>query len=122
MNSSSAPASPTAPTLPLSNALRSAYQTLYEKLQTAVENTTDLATLEALNAALPQVDDVLTKDRIYRLDANTAAFQALLQQIADTNEQLKQLQQQVSSVASRIGQAGDVIAAVEKVFSFLPGA
>lgn len=110
------------PSLPLSDELRAAYQDLYDKLQAAAENTTDVAVLEALNAAMPQVDDILTKDRIYHLQANTALCEALLQQIAATNSQLEALQQQVASVASHFSGAGEIIAAVSKVFSFLPGA
>lgn len=121
MNPQLAPDSPATPSLPLSDELRAAYQDLYDKLEAATESTTDVAALEALNAAMPQVDEVLTGDRIYRLQANTAVCEALLQQITATNNQLQQLQQQVASVASHFSEAGDIIAAVSKVFSVLPG-
>jgi DNA repair ATPase RecN len=121
VSSESVPEFPAVPLLPLSNELRAAYQILYDKLESAAENTTDLGTLEALNETIPQVDDILTKDRISRLEANTAEYQALLQQIRATNDQLKDLQHQVASVASHLSQAGDVIAAISKVFSFFPG-
>jgi superfamily I DNA and RNA helicase len=112
---------PVAPSLPLSEELRAAYEKLYDTIEAAIEDTTDLAALEALNAVLPQVDDILTKDRMYRLHANTALFEALLQQINDTNVQLKELQEQVASVASRFSDAADVIDAISRLFALLPG-
>jgi hypothetical protein len=121
VSSSLPPDLPVAPSLPLSEELRAAYEKLYDTIEAAIENTTDLAALEALNAVLPQVDDILIKDRMYRLHANTALFTALLQQINDTNVQLKELQEHVASVASRFSDAGDVIDAIMRVFSLLPG-
>jgi len=120
VSSSLPPDLPVAPSLPLSEELRAAYEKLYDTIESAIEDTTDLAALEALNAVLPQVDDILTKDRMYRLHANSALFEALLQQINDTNVQLKELQGQVASVASRFSDAADVIDAITRVFSLLP--
>ena len=113
---------PTAPTIPLPDAVRAAYQDLYAKLETAIENTTDPAALEALNAAQLNVDNTLTKDNMYRLQANTELFQALLQQINDTNSGLKTLQEQIAAIASHFATAADIIAAINKVLTLVPGA
>lgn len=113
---------PSTPTIPLSPSVRTAYENLYNKLQAAIQSTTDVATLEALNAAFPQVDDVLTMDTEYRLNANTAAFNALLGQINATNTQLKTLQQQIASIAAHVKAAGAVLAAINKVLTLIPGA
>ncbi len=113
---------PASPTIPLPDAVRAAYQDLYAKLETAIENTTDVAALEALNTAQLNVDNTLTKDNMYRIEANTELFQALLQQINDTNSGLKTLQDQITSIASHFATAADIIAAINKVLTLVPGA
>jgi hypothetical protein len=110
---------PPNPTIPLSPPVRAAYEDLRNQLQAAIESTADVATLEALNAAYPQVDDVLTKDDEYRLNANTTAFNALLGQIKDTNDQLKTLQSQIQSIASHFKTAGAILAAINKIFTLV---
>jgi hypothetical protein len=112
---------PASPTIPLPDAVRAAYQDLYAKLETAIENTTDVAALEALNTAQLNVDNTLTKDNMYRIEANTELFQALLQQINDTNSGLKTLQDQITSIASHFATAADIIAAINKVLTLFPG-
>jgi len=109
---------PTAPNIPLSPDLRAAYQNLYSIIETAIEGTTDATALQALNAQLDQVDDVLDKDDIYRLGANTESFNALLTQINDANSGLKTLQTQIQATASHFQTAGDILGAIAKVLSF----
>lgn len=111
-----------APSLPLSATVRAAYQDLYDKIEAAIEGTADAAALEALNPMEAQVEDVLTKDAMYRLQANTQLFNALLQQIDETNAGLKKLQGQIAAIASHFAQAGDVLAAIDKVLSLVAGA
>lgn len=115
------PATPGPVTIPLSTEVRKAYQDLYDAIEAAIEATKDEAALEALNARQADVDDVLTKDDMYRLEANTALFKALSQQIDDTNEGLEILRKQISSVAAGFNAAGQVLAAINKVFSLIPG-
>ncbi len=108
---------PASPPIPLTPELRAAYQDLYDKIETAVEGTTDVTALQALNAQQAQVDDVLQKDDIYRLGANTEAFNALLTQINDTNSGLKTLQSQIAATASHFQTAGDILGAITKVLT-----
>jgi hypothetical protein len=115
------PADQTSPSIPLTDELRAAYKDLYTKYESAIESTTDVAILEALNASRLDVDDVLTKDTMYRLHANTELFAVLLKQINDTNEGLSTLKGQIAAVASHIALAGDIIAAINKVLSIVPG-
>ena len=107
--------------IPLSTELRKAYEDLYDTIEAAIEGTKDTALLEALNARQADVDNVLTKDDMYRLEANTALFKALCQQINDTNEGLKELQKQISSIAAGFNDAGQVLAAINKVLTLIPG-
>ena len=111
---------PAAPTIPLTADARAAYVDLYNKIQSAIDSTMDLATVEALNPMLAQVHDVLTKDDLYKISANTAAFNALQQQINSTNTGLQALQGQIASIASHIATAGDILAAITKVLTLLP--
>ena len=112
---------PASPTIPLTDDVRKAYQVLLNIIETTIEGTTDVATLQALNAHQGEIDDVLTKDNMYRLQASTALFDALQKQIKDTNDGLKKLQAQIESIASGFENAGEILAAVSSVLTLIPG-
>jgi uncharacterized protein YPO0396 len=112
---------PASPTIPLAPQLRAAYQALYDKIQAAIDSTMDLATVEALTAWQPEVEQVLTQDDEYKLSADTAIFQALQKQINYANAGLKVLRDQIASIASHLALAGDILAGIDKVLSFFPG-
>lgn len=113
---------PAPPTIPLTPELRSAYQNLLDKYQTAIENTADPGILGALNSSRTNVDNVLTKDAMYRLEANTALYDALLQQINGTNDELEALKAQILAISSGISTFGDILGAINKVLTLIPGA
>lgn len=113
---------PNQPTIPLTPEARAAYQDLYDKCEAAIENTADPAVLATLNDSQSNVDDILTKDAMYRLHADTALFEALLKQINDTNHDLQKLKDRVAAVASHIATAGAILAAINKVLTLVPGA
>ena len=113
---------PASPTIPLTPVLRAAYEDLYTKYETAIENSTDPGVIAALSASQANVDDTLTLDNMYRLKAITALYNALLQQINSTNDELKALQKQILAISSGVSTFGDILAAINKVLSFLPGA
>lgn len=110
---------PASPIIPLSPELRAAYQALNSQLEAAIEGTTDVAALQALNAQQAQVDDVLQKDAIYQLGANTDSFNALYTQINDTNNGLKTLQTQIKTTASHFQTADSILSAIGKVLGLL---
>ena len=110
------------PTIPLTPDVRAAYQDLYNKVQAALDNTMDADVVEALNTWQPQVDRILKQDDEYKLTSDTNIFTALQQQISDTNKGLKTLQDQISSIAAHFAMAGDIIAAINKVLTLVPGA
>jgi hypothetical protein len=110
---------PASPPIPLTPELRAAYQALNDQLETAIEGTADVTALQALNAQQAQVDDVLQKDAIYQLGANTDAFNALLTQINNANSGLKTLQTQIKSTADHFHTADQILSAIGKVFSLL---
>jgi len=112
---------PTNLLIPLTPELRAAYKDLYDKMQAQLDNTMDLAVIEALNVSQPQVDEVLRKDDLYKLNANTAAFNALQKQIDFTNQGLKTLQGQISSIASHFTMAAEIMAAITKILTIVPG-
>jgi DNA repair ATPase RecN len=114
-------AMPGSPTIPLTPEVRQAYQDLYDTMEAAIEGTTDVAVLQALNARQAEVDNVLTKDDMYRLHANAELFNALLNQINDTNDQLETLKKQISSIAAGFNMAAQVLAAINKVLTLMPG-
>lgn len=116
------PTTPAAPTIPLTPELRAAYQDLYNKYETAIESTTDVGALEALNASQLDVENILTKDGEYQLAANTALYDALLQQINSTNLNLKALKTQILSISKGISTFGDILGAIDKILTLVPGA
>ena len=120
-NVSGPKAMPGAPTIPLTPEVRQAYRDLYDTMEAAIEGTNDAAVLQALLAKQTEVDNVLTKDDMYRLHANAELFNALLDQINDTNDQLETLKKQISSITEGFNMAGQVLAAINKVLTLIPG-
>ena len=116
------PVPTTPPAIPLTPELRAAYQDLYNKLETAIENTTDGGALAALNASQTEVDNVLTKDAMYRLNANTALYDALLQQIDSANDGLQALQTQIEAISSGVSTFGEILSAINKVLTLVSAA
>ena len=113
---------PDAPFIPLAPEVRAAYRNLYNKIQAALDNTMDLAVTQALNPWWKEVDQVLTKDDLYKLAKDTTAFDALRKQIDYTNTGLKTLKDQIASIASHFAMASDIIAAIDAVLALVPGA
>lgn len=107
-------------TIPLTPEVRAAYQDLYDKIQKAIDNTMDLPTIQALNKWQPEVDQVLTQDAEYRLSQDTNIFAALQKQIQFVNDGITELKSQISSIASHFAMAGEILAAINKVLSFVP--
>jgi hypothetical protein len=113
---------PASPTIPLTPELRAAYEDLNNKYETAIQSTIDPGVLEALNDSQLNVGNILTKDTMYRLHANTALYDALLTQIDSTNDDLQKLKDQIDAISSGISTFGDIVAAITKVLALVPGA
>ncbi|ADW67112.1 hypothetical protein [Granulicella tundricola] len=107
--------------IPLTPEVRAAYQALYDANEALIENTTDPGFLAALNDVSTNVGNILTKDNLYRIEANNALFQALQQQINSTNASLLALKKQIQAVASHVSEAGTVLSAIDKVVSLATG-
>jgi ABC-type transporter Mla subunit MlaD len=108
------------PTLPLTPDARKAYQDLYTANETAIENTTDGALLQSLNDTQLAIGGVLSADNEYRLNQDTAQFNALLAQINTATAALKKLQADIAGIASKVSVFGAVAGGIAKVLSFLP--
>lgn len=113
---------PTEVSIPLSPEVRAAYQDLYDKIQAAIDSTMDRTALEALNPQLYAVDQVLTRDDMYKLTQDTAVFAELKSQINSVNQGLKTLRAEIAATASHFATAGAIIAAIDKVLTLIPGA
>lgn len=114
------PPTPNLPAIPLTPDLRAAYADLYSKYETAIENTRDPGAKVTLMASQLDVQNILTKDDMYRLQANTALYTALLHQITTTNTNLASLKTQIESITSHISTFGDILAAITKVLTLVP--
>jgi septal ring factor EnvC (AmiA/AmiB activator) len=108
-------------TIPLTPAAKAAYQDLYKKIQAGIDSTMDEATVQALNQAWSQVDQVLTEDQEYTLTQDTNIFASLQKQINTTNDGLTQLRSQIAAIASHFAMAGTIIAAIDKVLTVVTG-
>jgi hypothetical protein len=107
------------PTIPLTDPLRAAYNDLYDKLEAQYQGTADAVVLEAIGPMRDEVKNILTKDDMCRFSQDSALFAPLLAQINSTNDGLKTLKSQIASTASHFAMAGDILAAVSKVFGLL---
>ena len=112
---------PPSPTLPLTPDARKAYTDLYAKNETAIENTTDGLLLQSLNDSQLAIGGVLSADNEYRLNQDTAQFNALLKQIGVANAALKKLQADIGGIATKLSVFGDVVAGIETVLILVPG-
>lgn len=108
-------------TLPLTVEQRAAYKSLYEQYESAIENTTDVSILKSLNDSQLAVESVLSQDAQQGLANNTALCTALLTQIKTTNDGLAALKTQIQTISSGISTFSDILAAVTKVLSVIPG-
>jgi hypothetical protein len=106
-------------TIPLTPAAKAAYQDLYNKIQAGLDSTMDLATIEALNQAWPQIDQVLDENDEYAMSLDTNIFASLQKQIKSTNDGLTQLRSQIAAIASHFAMAADILAAIDKVLSVI---
>ena len=116
------PIPPVPPSIPLTPEVRASYQNLYDVYESAIEGTTDPGVLQLLNSSQADVDDILTKDNMYQFHADTALFSALQDQIKTTNDSLAALKGQIAAVASHIALAGNILAAIDKILTLVPGA
>jgi hypothetical protein len=107
-------------TLPLSAAVRKGYEDLYASVEAAIEGIDDGALLETLNDVHDGIGAVISADNRYRLEQNTALFEALLKQATDVNCALKKLQDQIAGIATGMERLGDVAAGIEKVMGMVP--
>ena len=110
---------PAAPTIPLNDDLRAAYVDLYNKLETQYQSTADPTVLEAIGPQRDNVENILTKDDMYKFNQDTALFTALQAQITTTTDGLKTLQMQIQATASHFQTAADILGAVDKVLGLL---
>lgn len=111
---------PASPTIPLTDDVRAAYAALYDKLEAQYQSTADPTVLGAIGPARDNVRNILTKDDMYKINADTSLFQALLTQINVANDSLKVVQDQIAKTASHFALADDILSAINKVFSLVP--
>ena len=111
---------PASPTIPLTDDVRAAYQDLYDKFEAEYQSNPDATARLAIEPARDNVQNVLTKDDMYKFDQDTALFKALLTQINVTNDSLKVVQDQIASTASHFATADKILAAISKVLSLVP--
>lgn len=107
------------PQLPLSADARAAYQALYDKAQTAIENTTDVDLLTSLNTTRANIGAVISADNQCQLGNDTTLFQDLLAKINGTNKELNTLQQSIARVEGGIAKFGEVLSAINAVRSLV---
>jgi hypothetical protein len=106
--------------IPLSPAVRAAYQALSNTYEDAFDANPDLPFRKELMAWQTDVNNILTKDDEYKFNRNTALYEALLIQINATNTDLVTIKGEIAAIAGKIAMAGDIIAAINKVLTLFP--
>jgi hypothetical protein len=112
--------SPAAPVIPLTPELRAAYLELSARYQAAFDANPDYAFRMEVRDWKTDVDNILEKDAMYRLDANTALLQAILGQIQSTSTDLVKIKAKISAIAGDFALVGDVLTAINKVIALVP--
>jgi len=112
---------PENPEIPLKPEVRTAYEELYSQYETVIENTTDTALLESLNASQLAVANVINADNEAILNQNTDTFAKVLTQIGIANKGLADLKAQIEKIAKDIGMYAGIISGIDKVLSLVPG-
>lgn len=112
---------PENPEIPLKPDVRAAYEDLYGQYESAIENTTDTALLEKLNASQQAVADVIDADNEAVLNQNTDTFAAVLQRIGIANKGISDLKAQIAKIAKNIGMYAGILAGIDKVLGMVPG-
>ena len=108
------------PTIPLTTDIRAAYENLSAKYQAAFDANPDYAFRVEVRDWKTDVDNVLEKDAMYRLNANTALLEAILTQIKTTNTDLVKIKAEISAIAGDFALVGDVLVYINKVLNLLP--
>jgi hypothetical protein len=116
---STPPIPPGTLTLPLTPALRTAYEQLHDACEAANEATNDKDLLQGLTDVQLAIDAVISADNKYRLDQNSATFQALSGQIGAANDSLTTLQGQIAGIAGKIAAIGSVASGIAKVIALV---
>ena len=101
--------------IPLSKAIRAAYQELYDEYENAIQDTADVSLLESLNDSKDAMGSVLFQDAQYAINQSTTAYESLQVQIKSTNAQMATLQKQIQGIADGVQTFGTVLAAIDKV-------
>ncbi len=96
-----------------------AYKNLYTQLGTARWKVTDPDDIDRLQDARDQVNDILTALNKAKLDANTAAYAALLPSIKASNEKLDGIREDIHAIVKDINIANSVLSAITRVLTIV---
>lgn len=96
-----------------------AYQDLYNQLGKARWKVTDPDDIDRLQDARDQVNDILTALNKAKLEANTAAYAALLPSIKASNEKLDGIREDISTIVKDITIANTVLSAITRVLTIV---
>ncbi len=111
---------PMPPAIPLQPQIRAAYESLSASYQAAFDANADYAFRVEVRNWKTNVDNILEKDAMYVLNANTALLKALLIQISSTNLDLIKIKAEITALAGDFALVGDVLLAINKVLTLVP--
>jgi len=112
---------PANPEIPLAPDVLTAYKSLYDQYESAIENTTDTTLLEKLNTSQQAVADVINLNNQAILNQNTDTFAKVLTQIGVANKAISDLKAQIEKIAKDIGMYAGILAGIDKVLGMIPG-
>ena len=108
-------------TYPLPDSVRQGYKDLYNAIETTLDGmSSDSVLYRPLYDARRDVDSVLDQDDEARIHEDTDIFNNLKKQVETTNQNLNTLKSQIAAIASHMAIAGDVVTAINKLFTLVP--
>jgi hypothetical protein len=96
-----------------------AYKDLYDTLGRAYWEASDLHSKDRIQGARDAIYDILTDLNIAKLQANTAAYEALLPKVDHANKTLEEIKDDIGTITKNITTAASVMTAVTRVLSIV---
>jgi hypothetical protein len=95
------------------------YKDLYDTLGRAYWEASDLHSKDTIQGAREAVYEILTGLNRAKLQANTAAYQALLPSVEHANKALEQIKAEIGTITKNITTAASVITGITRVLDIV---
>lgn len=112
--------SPAIPAVLQNPDLVEAYHKIFDALGTAYWDASDIESKDLIHGTQSAIGDIITALDEGQIAANTDAFIAITPKIKAVNDALKSIKDSINKITKNIDTAAAVLAAANKVLSYLP--